>query len=502
VNPFLECPKDFIIPGARVQRDVRPPDYSTLKPGQAAAVDGILDYLGDNTKGFRAILLKGYAGTGKTYVTSFIVEWLLTRNKVEANPQNLTGIEKLKLSTRNPNIAVTAPTNKAVKVGERMAEYTHKNIQYKTIHKLLGLKEVITDSGKVRFEKEYGQETELLSYDILFIDEVSMVNDELFDMIYHEITSKDSKTKLVMIGDGFQIPPVGSDDCKPFKEKYQEELKIGVVELTEIVRQTHGSPIISLATAVRERQEGIIESHVDCFNENGALHYLERGSKDAIYKICDNYFNNEYFQEYPDFMKVIAWRNITVNQINAKVRSLIYSNVPRYTKLMVGEKLIANTPITSHGNNRVIYTSNDEFEVVSFTIERRETYRNKDVVINCKFYNVVTKDINGNLKEICVIHEDDEAILNSISAQLKQNAIKCKDAGLRGYVWKVYFEVARHFADVKYNYAITAHKSQGSSYQNTMVLMWDILQNTKQLEAERILYVGVSRPRQNLCVIY
>ena len=505
-NPFLEKPRDFIIPGARQRRDVRPPDYATLKEGQRIAVDGILDYLGPNTKGYKSILLKGYAGTGKTYVNSFIVEWLLTRNKVTETVPKADDIFDLmgkgRSSTKNPKIAVTAPTNKAVKVCQRMAEYEHENIEYKTIHKLLGLKEEITDAGKVKFVKEWGAETELNDYDILVIDEVSMLNDELFIMINHEITSNQSRTKLLMIGDGFQIPPVGSDNCIPFTEKGCRDFEIGVVELTEIVRQANGSPIIDLATAVRERQPNALDNRTSVFNEHGGLYYLSKSQKETIYTICDNYFDNEYFREYPDFMKVIAWRNAAVNAINGRARTLIYKNEPKITKLMVGEKLVANSPITSHGTNRVLYTTNDEFEVISFTIEKRETYKNKDVTIHCKFYRTITKDINGNEKEICIIHEDDEALLNSISAQLKDNAIRTKDPGLRKWVWKVYYEVARHFADVKYNYAITAHKSQGSSFQNTMVLMWDILENRKQLEAERILYVGLSRPRQNLCVIF
>lgn len=502
INPFLDKPRDFIIPGARQRREVRPPDYATLKEGQRIAVDGILDYLGDNTKGFKAMLLKGYAGTGKTYVNSFIVEWLLTRENAKPMSQ-FESFGSLKIVKKGGiRIAVTAPTNKAVKVCERMAEYQNDDIEYKTIHKLLGLKEVITDSGKVRFEKEWGVDTELMEYDVLVIDEVSMLNDELFEMIYHEITSEKSHTKLIMIGDGFQIPPVGSDNCIPFTEKGCKEYNIGVVELTEIVRQANGSPIIDLATAVRERQPNALDNRTSVFNEHGGLYYLSKSQKDTIYTICDNYFDNDYFKEYPDFMKVIAWRNAAVNAINGRARSLIYKHEPKIAKLMIGEKLVANSPITSHGTNRVLYTTNDEFEVISFEIEKRETYKNKDITIHCKFYRTITKDINGNEKEICIIHEDDEALLNSISAQLKDNAIRTKDPGLRKWVWKVYYEVARHFADVKYNYAITAHKSQGSSFQNTMVLMWDILENRKQLEAERILYVGLSRPRQNLCVIF
>ena len=102
---------------------------------------------------------------------------------------------------------------------------------------------------------------------------------------------------------------------------------------------------------------------------------------------------------------------------------------------------------------------------------------------------------------IAIIHESEEPALNAITKMLKDRALSVHDPGIRKWAWKTFFEVDRHFAKVKYNYAITGHKSQGSSFQNCMVLMWDIMQNFKKLEAERILYVALTRPRHNLCII-
>lgn len=492
-NPFLIKPENFIIPDNVIKRAPKQPDASTLKEGQRKAVEAILEYIiGENKEEHKAMLLQGYAGTGKTYVNSFIVEYLLTK---------FDGVDFDILSSKGFKIAVTAPTNKAVKVCERMAEYDSPDVEYKTIHKLLGLKEKINPiSGKITFEKEWGKESELRSYDLLIIDETSMVPDDLFLMIYNEINDGTCKTKLLMIGDGFQIPPVGKDDCIPFKPSKQKELKIGVAVLDEIVRQTNGSPIIELATAIRERRPGALDNRTSVFSEFGNLYFHSKTQKEEMYKMCDNYFNNEFFRAYPDFMKVIAYRNDTVNAINTKVRNIIYGEgvLP---KIKIGEKLVADAPITYHGGDKVLYTTNDEFEVVDFKIDERLTYKSKDVEINCKFYDVQTKNINGDIINIAIIHESEEPTLNAITKMLKDRALSVADPGIKKWAWKTFFEVDRHFAKVKYNYAITGHKSQGSSFQNTMVLMWDIMANFKKLEAERILYVALTRPRQNLCVI-
>lgn len=493
-NPFLIKPENFVIPDNVVKRAPRRPDFNTLKEGQRKAVDAILEYLvGNNKENHKAMLLQGYAGTGKTYVNSFIVEYLLTKMD---NPD----FDILSsLSSNSYKIAVTAPTNKAVKVCERMAEYDSPDVKYQTIHKLLGLKEKINPvTGKVTFEKEWGKESELRSFDLLIIDETSMVPDDLFLMIYHEIL--DSRTKLLMIGDGFQIPPVGKDDCIPFKKSKQLELGIGVAVLSEIVRQTNGSPIIDFATAIRERRPLAIDNRKSVFSEFGTLYFHPRAQKEMMYQICDNYFNNEFFKAYPDFMKIIAYRNDTVNAINTKVRNIIYGEgiLP---KIKIGEKLVADAPITYPGTDKILYTTNDEFEVVDFKIDHRLTYKSKDVEINCKFYDVQTKNINGDIINIAIIHEQEEPTLNAITKMLKDRALSVTDPGIKKWAWKTFYEVDRHFAKVKYNYAITGHKSQGSSFQNCMVLMWDIMQNFKKLEAERILYVALTRPRQNLCVI-
>lgn len=491
-NPFLIKPQNFIIPDNVVKRPVKKPDFDSLKEGQKKAVSAILDYLvGANTQEHKAMLLQGYAGTGKTFVNSFIVEYLLTKGD--------SSLDFDAVFNSSYKIAVTAPTNKAVKVCERMAEYEHPDVKYMTIHKLLGLKEKINPvNGKITFEKEWGKESELSNYDLLIIDETSMVPDDLFLMIYADIEV--ARGKLLMIGDGFQIPPVGKDDCIPFKPSKQKELKIGVAILDEIVRQTNGSPIIELATAIRERQPGALDIRTSVFSEYGNLYFLPKIQKEQLYQICDNYFNNEFFKAYPDYMKVIAYRNDTVNAINAKVRNIIYGEgvLP---KIKIGEKLVADAPITYHGGDKVLYTTNDEFEVVDFKIESRLTYKSKDVEINCKYYDVTTKNINGDLITIAIIHESEEPTLNAITKMLKDRALSVQDPGIRKWAWKTFFEVDRHFAKVKYNYAITGHKSQGSSFQNCMVLMWDIMQNFKKLEAERILYVALTRPRHNLCII-
>lgn len=49
------------------------------------------------------------------------------------------------------------------------------------------------------------------------------------------------------------------------------------------------------------------------------------------------------------------------------------------------------------------------------------------------------------------------------------------------------------FANLNYGYAITIHKSQGSTYDNVFVDIDDILQNTQSNEIKRCVYTSITR---------
>jgi hypothetical protein len=67
--------------------------------------------------------------------------------------------------------------------------------------------------------------------------------------------------------------------------------------------------------------------------------------------------------------------------------------------------------------------------------------------------------------------------------------------------WVAYYAFMRQFADVGYNYSITAHRSQGSTYSNTFVMEGDIRANPNIFERNRILYTAYTRAAQRLFVV-
>jgi ATP-dependent exoDNAse (exonuclease V) alpha subunit len=101
-------------------------------------------------------------------------------------------------------------------------------------------------------------------------------------------------------------------------------------------------------------------------------------------------------------------------------------------------------------------------------------------------------------RNIRIIHEDSQADFNLILKGLETLA---GYAHIRNKAWAEKFKFERSVAYVKHNYALTVHKSQGSSYGTCLVYEDDILSNRNVYERNRILYVAATRAKKKLFII-
>lgn len=487
----LYLPEDFIVPEKRIKRSPQPADFDLLQDEQRTAAEQLMAYIEGETNQ-RMWVLKGYAGTGKTFTMGHIQDWLLYAKKFK--------------------VACSAPTNKAVQVIKDLCEISDPKLTFATIHSLLGLKESYDYNGRLKFIPDPHNPPSLKAYDVLFIDEASMFDDDLFQLIN---PFADEGVKIIFVGDPAQIPPVNRIDCIPFIRKKQLEYKIGESELTTIRRQANDHPLLHFATQIREQRaenEFNFDYDIDVRDGMGLLP-MAKQANDLIYQVCDTYFANNIFSVYPDFMKVIAWRNITVNAVNAKVRELIYKeHVPKDPKLrlpalMPGEKMIADKPIKD-SKGYIILTTNTEFVVKNYGVKSTQ-YIAKigENVYSRNHYKYYETEIEAMTPKgvrkhtIRIIHEDSLQQYNHDLEFFKINVAKIGNPGMRAGAWRAYYDMVDVFAQVKYNYAITAHKSQGSSYENCMMIEWDMYQNTRYEERNRIRYVAATRARKYLFIV-
>ena len=474
-----------------------------LNSGQTEAFIQIVDYL--RNPQCDGAVLKGYAGSGKTFLIKKVIEYIRT-----AYPAR--------------KIAVTAPTNKAVHVLSRNNSFAHKSaifedfkepeskIVYSTIHKLLGLKENISDSGVQSFVAEKKKDSDLTKYSYLIVDEVSMLNDEiLMDLMEYK-----NDIRFIFMGDPCQIPPVNKEHCLPFMDDCPFDfLKL---ELTEIMRQKGDNPIIDYSMTIRNN---LIKPHpisqlktivTSDGKGDGVIYINGKTQRSRVRQLIEIYYKDANYIDNADFIKVIAWRNKTVAYLNNVIKEVIYGDQKR--RFNIGDKLVANKPLFNREkwkgkmmfggwNYTIKSNTSDEFVVekidiitMTFSEQHRSSPR---VNFDGKFYKLSCKRTAGNqIITLYVIHEDSEKEYQETLRDLKTAAIDSRQQD----TWIMYYNAMKWSDNITHNYAITAHKSQGSTYDNVILIEEDLNHNERIVERNRIKYTAYTRASKRLYILY
>lgn len=452
--------------------------------------------------GHKRIVLKGSAGTGKTFLTSELIKVLKTT------------------LYQYGAVYVTAPTHKALAVLKTKIE-EKPYIHFQTIHSALSLK-AIRDfkTGRQTFiQKINPRFPPFRAAQVVLLDEASMVGWELQKYIdgYPDLL-------FIYIGDHKQLNPVGEIDSAPFlgqpiawnmitnkdgntvPGKPIEWIPYPSVELTEIIRQGAGNPIIELSrnlNQITSKKDNLINSLGYVFDNNRT--YIT----DKLAEVNGT-----------DDLKYIAWSNNDTNLINADVRKRIYG-IPK--KIELGESIVLNAPHRRYKNNEEVKINSIEVITKVFGIPSADSMYTAEGLLVSKRSNGTVEtvslkvySVNNDLPdftipdpeaedsdeeesvskgEIIILHEDSHNQMTKLIKTLKDRVA----AG--DIIWPYYYQFIEQFADYTYNHAITCHKSQGSTFQTTIMNVGNMLFNKNKPELEKLLYTGVTRAAKTL-VLY
>lgn len=306
------------------------------------------------------------------------------------------------------------------------------------------------------------------------------------------------------MGDPAQIPPVGRPDCIPFRAELAEDYRIRTLELKTIMRQKEDNPIIKSSILIRENLNHRLPiiPPVSLINPDGEgvefLNINELKVRQEFSKLLAKYFTSQQFRLDSEYVKIIAWRNKTVNTMNDLIRKIIYGEKSKKSKILPGEKLIANNPIIF--SDEILFNTNDEFTVEGYEIHT-ESYQDELGTSELKFYETKLRyiDDNGDLckETIDILHEDSQKEFNKIALGLKRRAI---EMGGKNKSWLDYYGFLRKYADVNFAYSITAHKSQGSTYNTVFLMEDDIDMNWNVVERNRIKYTAYTRASKKVYI--
>jgi exodeoxyribonuclease V alpha subunit len=188
-------------------------------------------------------ILNGSAGVGKSFSTQAIINMLKDNNK---------------------SFMLCSPTGRAAKV---LADYTKEHAS--TIHRGLGY--MPPDEWGYNKERK-------MNYDILIIDEFSMVDIFLFSHVIDAIDF--NKTKLLMVGDNAQLPSVA---CGNILHDFMQSNIIPTVTLNKVFRYGEGG-LMKVATDVRCCKKYLPDTHdkVTCFGSNKDYVFIDTTTESIV----------------------------------------------------------------------------------------------------------------------------------------------------------------------------------------------------------------------------
>lgn len=270
--------------------------------------------------------------------------------------------------------------------------------------------------------------------------------------------------------DDKQLNPVGEEVSPIWNRDYK------TFTLTEIIRQGKGNPIIDLSQDIDMiyfKMPVLVDGKGYTYNNNKTYLISELAEVNGT-----------------DEMKYLAWTNNDVDMMNRLVRERRYGKPKKIEK---SETVVFNAPLGTYYTNQEVKVHDISIVTDYISVPRSSTK-----------FDAINKPINGTDKvrmkfyvindSFRVIHEHSEEMFRILSHSIKEN---CKKFG---WNWKGYYYFVEAFADLKYNHAISVHKSQGSTYKQTIINISDIDLNKNVEEKRRLLYTAITRA-SNLVIL-
>lgn len=430
-------------------------ELTQLNEDQRKAYSIIFNWLKDTTN--QCCLLEGKPGTGKTFLLKHVI------------------------SQYKRKTVFTAPTNKATKVLSEMLTSTDYNPTCMTIFKLLGLR--LVKNGEVAELEDKDHKPDLNLINLVVLDEAGMCNIHLVNRIKLELKNHPN-LKLLVIMDRYQLPPV--------KENYSDIITLfdgtdnPQILLTKVER--HDGNILRLVNNIRDQIDRPYKPNFNFLADytlKPDIQDVQVMSQLDMAKHAIAYVKqNKTF----DGCKIIAWRNKTVDLMNIKIREQLYPKTYKQNYWEVGDKIVMTAPAIDFDTDDVIANTDDTGTIIDID------YIGHPMIDYDAAKLTVTMDDTNNVIHLYAIAPYDKVQwTNHLSLQFKR-------ATHKEIRWKDYWDLHDSVHYVKHNYAITAHRAQGSTYPIVYVNFNDIMQNSDRLEALKCLFVATSRASKQLII--
>lgn len=294
-----------------------------------------------------------------------------------------------------------------------------------------------------------------LEYDVIVVDEISMVPKTLIDLLLsHNIY-------MIGLGDSFQLPPIDKDEDNHLLDNPH-------IFLDEIMRQEAESEIIQLTMKIRNQEP------IDYFNgkEVKIIPYSEL---------------NTGLLQWGD--QILTATNAKRHQINNQMRAL----AGRSGEPVDGDKIICLRNYWDECSLKGDALINGTIGILNNSFQ---TWR--EIPPTIRYNNIKRFDVL--VGDIIIPETNDTYEMTEIDRQMLITGEKCCDWRLSYKLGKLKSKygdiVPKEFA---YAYAITVHKSQGSEWDNVVVLEESF--PFDKIEHSRWLYTATTRASSRLVLV-
>lgn len=442
--------------------------------GQAEMIGELAGFLASDLPS-EIMLVKGYAGTGKTTLVNSLVRTL----------------HSMKLSS-----VLLAPTGRAAKVMQ-----TYTGAPAWTIHKKIYRQKSGKDGlGEFVLDRNLHRDTYFI------VDEASMIGEGVSGSLFGtgdllrdllDYVGKGVRCRLILVGDTAQLPPVGLDISPALDPARLQQLGYAVrsIEMTDVVRQSEGSGILHNATLIRQlissRKTEYPAFHFDAFSDISLLSGVEL--LEAI--------GTSYERHGVGETMIVTRSNKRANRFNAGIRSQI---LWREEEITPGDLLmvVKNNYFWKDGENRIDFIANGDIIRVERMTGSQEVHGHRfaDLTVSMPDYGDLELEVKVLLDVLDLdapsLSQDQHRTLYASVAEDYPDA-----SNRRQMATRVAGDPYYNALQVKFAYAVTCHKSQGGQWKSVFLDQGYFTDEMLSLDYLRWMYTAFTRATDHLYLV-
>ncbi|PZR08785.1 MAG: hypothetical protein DI539_22480 [Flavobacterium psychrophilum] len=454
-----------------------------LNEGQKEAFKAIQKFI--DHPAVDTFVLKGYAGTGKTFLMQHVAKWL----------------EEKKFS-----FSLLASTGRAATVLRGKTGLTARTVHSELyqFNKVDGADDDLPEDTPI---DQQGQMTLLFALrspdaakKIYIVDESSMLSNQFSEdsivsfgsgELLTDFFEATGNNKIIFVGDPGQLPPVKQIFSPALELEWLVKQGRTTITLTldKIERNEANNDILILASMIRNMA---LINNLPPFPKLPAsnLNNVKLYSSDK--ELFKNYIT-KFKDVGPDGTIAIGRSNRMVGDINRAMRRDLFGGID--LPLQKGDVLLV-----TH-NNHAIPLTNGDFISVSNILEidikaglHFQKIQIKSLLSNDEYDILISLDILYG-KEINFTKQQSKTLMIDFNRRLKKKGIKLNSDDYKAAMMNdPYLNCLR----AKYGYAVTCHKAQGGEWNEAFLFLEKSMYAMQRSELFRWWYTAVTRARQHL----